>query len=138
MYRDIGGDTSHLPGSCSPSPYLGCCSLAWASTGCSLASWCNVQGNSRCALRWVRGGGQVLRLVLGKGLKLALAGSALGLCAAFAVARMLAAALSELPAQEPLVVLGLTASLASVAMFACWLPARRAASLDPMVALRRE
>jgi ABC-type lipoprotein release transport system permease subunit len=47
-------------------------------------------------------------------------------------------ALSELPAQEPLVVLGLTASLASVAMFACWLPARRAASLDPMVALRRE
>ena len=65
-------------------------------------------------------------------------GSALGLCAAFAVARMLAAALSELPAHEPLVVLGLTASLASVAMFACWVPARRAASLDPMVALRRK
>jgi putative ABC transport system permease protein len=99
-----------------------------------------VQRTRELAVRVALGArsGQVLRLVLAKGLRLALAGSVLGLGAAFAVARLLAAALSELPAHEPLVVLGLTATLAAVAMFACWLPARRAASLDPMVALRRE
>jgi predicted permease len=82
--------------------------------------------------------GQVVRLVLGKGLRLAVIGSAIGLAGAVAIAQVLASAVSELPEHEPMVVFCLTAILAAVALFACWLPARRAAALDPMVALRRE
>jgi len=82
--------------------------------------------------------GQVLRLVLGKGLRLALAGGALGIAGALTVAQVLTAVAEELPAQDPLAVAVLAALLVAVALFACWLPARRAAALDPMVALRQE
>jgi putative ABC transport system permease protein len=82
--------------------------------------------------------GQIVRLVLGKGLRLAVIGSTIGLAGAFAIARLLAAAVSELPDHEPMIVFGLTVTLCAVALFACWLPARRAAALDPKVALRRD
>jgi putative ABC transport system permease protein len=82
--------------------------------------------------------GQVLRLVMGKGLRLAVVGAALGLVAAAAAVPMLTAAASELPAAQPFSVVALALVLIAVALFACWLPARRAAALDPMVALRQE
>ena len=82
--------------------------------------------------------GQVLRLVLNQGLRLALLGGALGLAGALAVAPLLTSVASELPAHDPLAVAVLAVLLIAVALFACWLPARRAAALDPMVALRSD
>jgi putative ABC transport system permease protein len=82
--------------------------------------------------------GHVLRLVLGKGARLALLGGLLGVAGALVVAPLLSAAASELPAHEPVAVAVLALALIAVALFACWLPARRAAALDPMVALRQE
>jgi ABC-type antimicrobial peptide transport system permease subunit len=82
--------------------------------------------------------GEVMTLVLGKGLRLALVGGIVGVAAAMAVTAALTAVASELPAHEPLAVLVLALALIAVALFACWLPARRAASLDPMVALRQD
>jgi predicted permease len=82
--------------------------------------------------------GQVLRLVLGKGLRVALLGGAMGVAGASLAGQLLRAAASGLPAHEPAVVAALALVLVAVALFACWLPARRAAALDPMVALRQE
>ena len=80
----------------------------------------------------------ILRLVLGQGLKMALLGSFLGLAGAFAVARMLSAIAPALPAAEFATAAVVTATLITVALLACWLPARRATRVDPMVALRAE
>jgi ABC-type lipoprotein release transport system permease subunit len=65
-------------------------------------------------------------------------GAGIGLAGALAVAPVLTAIAAELPAHDPLAVVVLAAALMAVALFACWLPARRAAALDPMVALRHE
>jgi putative ABC transport system permease protein len=82
--------------------------------------------------------GQVLRLVLRKGLRLALAGGAMGVAGALIVGPVLTSIAPELPAHDPLAVIGLALVLIAVALFACWLPARRAAAMDPMVALRSD
>jgi ABC-type antimicrobial peptide transport system permease subunit len=82
--------------------------------------------------------GQVLRLVLGKGLILAVLGGLLGVAGAVAIARVLRSLAAELPAHEPVAVVALAMAMLAVALFACWLPARRAARVDPMVALRQE
>lgn len=81
---------------------------------------------------------QVLRLVLGKGLRLAVLGAAIGVGGAMMVAKVLTSAVSELPASDPAAVVVLALVLVGVALLACWLPARRAARLDPMAALRQE
>ena len=82
--------------------------------------------------------GEVLRLVLGKGMRLALIGAVLGVAGAAAVVRVLASVAAELPPHEPIAVVALAAVLVAVALFACWLPARRAAAVEPMVALRHD
>jgi predicted lysophospholipase L1 biosynthesis ABC-type transport system permease subunit len=81
---------------------------------------------------------QVQRMVLGKGLRLALLGGVLGVAGAMAVVPLLRSVAAELPARDPTAIVVLAMSLIAVALFACWLPARRAAGLDPMVALRSE
>jgi hypothetical protein len=81
---------------------------------------------------------QVLWLVLRQGLRLVLAGALLGLAGAAATTRLLAAITPGLPVQHPAVVLALAMLLIAVAAFACWLPARRAAAVDPMVVLQQE
>jgi putative ABC transport system permease protein len=80
----------------------------------------------------------VLRLVLGQGLALALIGSAFGLLGAFAVARLLTATLPALPPPEWSTTALVTGTLLAVAALACWIPARRATKVDPMTSLRAE
>jgi len=80
----------------------------------------------------------VVTLVLRQGMGLTLAGLLLGLLGGLAVARLLAGLLFEIQPHDPPTFGGVTVLLAAVALFACWIPARRAARVDPMEALRNE
>ena len=77
-----------------------------------------------------------LRMILGEALRLALAGVGLGLLAAIALTRAIKSLLYGVGAIEPLTFASVSALLALVALVACYLPARRAAKTDPLVALR--
>jgi putative ABC transport system permease protein len=80
----------------------------------------------------------ILTLLLGRGLALVGAGLAAGLVGALALSRALQSLLFGVSTSDPLVFLGVTAMLATVAMIAAWLPARRATRLEPVAALREE
>lgn len=80
----------------------------------------------------------VLGLVMGNGVLLIFAGIGIGLGGAYAVARLLAAAIPTLPTHDPLALAVTSVSLICVALFSCYLPARRATRVDPIVALREE
>jgi putative ABC transport system permease protein len=80
----------------------------------------------------------VLSLVVGEGLKLTLIGLAMGLIAAMAAARLVASLLYGVTATDPLTLIGGSLLMLTVATVASWLPARRAAKVDPMAALRCE
>jgi ABC-type antimicrobial peptide transport system permease subunit len=82
--------------------------------------------------------GDVMRLVLGEGAKMALAGVAAGLAAAFGLTRLMTNRLFGVTAHDPLTYVGVAALLMLVALFACYVPARRAMRLDPAMALRCE
>ncbi len=81
---------------------------------------------------------EVMQLVLGQGLRLTLAGMFFGLLAAAAATRGLAAILVNVKPSDPLTFISVAALFAFVALAACYLPARRASRVDPMVALRYE
>ena len=80
----------------------------------------------------------VLRLILAQGGRLALAGIAIGLGASFALTRALTSELFGVSASDPLTYAGVSLLLCAVALLACYIPARRAMRVDPMVALRHE
>ncbi|MGC1615631.1 MAG: ABC transporter permease, partial [Candidatus Acidiferrum sp.] len=82
--------------------------------------------------------GDVLRLILGEGLKLVLAGVVLGIIAALAMTRLLSTLIYGVSASDPLIFLSVVALLVVVALAACFVPARRAMRVDPIVALRYE
>jgi putative ABC transport system permease protein len=80
----------------------------------------------------------ILRLVTRQGLNLTLAGLALGMAGAFALTRIMAPLLYGVTPTDPLTFILISLSLAGAAMLACWIPARRATRVDPMIALRCE
>ncbi|HEX5432820.1 MAG TPA: FtsX-like permease family protein, partial [Candidatus Angelobacter sp.] len=80
----------------------------------------------------------VLRMVVGQGLKLALIGVAIGILGALALTRLLTSMLYSVKPTDPLTFTAVSLVLIAVALLACYIPARRAARVDPMVALRCE
>lgn len=80
----------------------------------------------------------VMRLVISQGLKLALIGIAVGVAGAFAVTGLLADNLYQVTARDPATFVSVAIGFALVAMAACYVPARRAMQVDPIVALRYE
>jgi len=82
--------------------------------------------------------GDVLGLVLGHGMKLTLIGLLLGLGGAYGIARLLGSIMPRLVSPDPLALGGMAVLLFVVAVLSCWLPARRATKVDPMIALRAE
>ena len=82
--------------------------------------------------------GHVLRLVVGQGLKLAGSGLVLGILVSLLLTRQLSSLLFGVSAYDPLTYAGVTVILVSVALLACYVPARRATRVDPLVALRYE
>ena len=80
----------------------------------------------------------VMRLVLGKGALLVLSGALLGAAGAYGVSRLLIAIIPSLPTSDPLIVLITGIGLIAVGLVACYIPARRATRVDPLVALRSE
>jgi len=81
---------------------------------------------------------RVLKLVLGQGIALAIAGAALGIGVALGVMRYLASMLYDVHANDPMTMIGVAVLLTFVAVAACYIPARRAMQVDPIVALRYE
>ena len=82
--------------------------------------------------------GDVLSLVVGQGLKLVLVGLTIGLASAFGLTHLVASLLFGVTAKDPLTFVAVAVLLGLVALLACYLPARRAARVDPMEALRCE
>lgn len=98
------------------------------------------QRTSEFAIRFALGAcvRDITRIVLASGIKLVLIGSALGLLGAVGIAHLLAAGNPGMQLNSPPVLLGTMLLLTAVALVACWLPARRAARINPIDALRAE
>ena len=80
----------------------------------------------------------VLRLIVGQGMRMAMIGIVLGLVGAFALTRVLASLLLGVGTTDSVTFVGVAVLLVAVALLACYIPARRAARVDPLVALRHE
>jgi putative ABC transport system permease protein len=77
-------------------------------------------------------------LVLKQGMALAIAGAALGVALALALGRVVSTLLFGVSGRDPLTLAAVTCALTTVALLACYIPARRASRVDPLIALRYE
>ena len=84
------------------------------------------------------GRGEILKLVVGQGVKLTLAGVVAGLIGAFVLTRVLGSVLFGVTPTDPSTFATIAAGLTLVALVSCYIPARRAAKVDPGVVLREE
>ena len=82
--------------------------------------------------------GQILRAILAQGARLVLVGAAVGIVVAFGLMRFISSVLYGVRPADPGMFLAATVLLSAMAMMACWVPARRATRVEPMVALRYE
>jgi putative ABC transport system permease protein len=80
----------------------------------------------------------ILRMALGEGMRIVVIGLASGLVGAAIVTRIFRSMLFDVGPADPTTYFAVSAILASVALFACYIPARRATRVDPLVALREE
>jgi putative ABC transport system permease protein len=98
------------------------------------------QRSNEIGLRMALGAGKgsVLALILGQGLMLAIAGLVLGMAISVAVTRLLATMLFQVKPNDVSVYLGVSILLGLVTLIAAYVPARRAAGIDPVTALREE
>ena len=120
---------------------FGALALILASIGIyGVLAYSVAQRTSEIGLRMALGAQprQVLALVLRQGMLLALIGATAGILVALPVARQAAGLLYGVSATDPLTYVGITLLLMAVALLACYLPARRATRIDPLVALRVE
>jgi putative ABC transport system permease protein len=81
---------------------------------------------------------EVLKLIVRQGMGLVVLGAGAGSITAFNLTRLVSSQLFGVKASDPLTFIGVTLLLAGVALVACWIPARRAAKIDPMTVLRQE
>jgi ABC-type antimicrobial peptide transport system permease subunit len=98
------------------------------------------QGTREIGIRMALGATQrnILNLIVRKGMALALGGVLIGLAAAFALTRLMRTLLFGVNSSDPATFLAIALLLAAVALLASYIPARRAARIDPMISLRSE
>jgi putative ABC transport system permease protein len=118
-----------------------CIALVLAAVGIfGVMAYSVAQRTRELGLRMALGAsrGRVLQLVLGHGARLTLIGVGVGLAFTFVLTRYVSSLLFNVPAYDPMTLVGVVVALIVISLCACYLPARRATLVDPIVALREE